>query len=413
VGGKTARSVAVCSPLPSKSPSSTPIRLPTPLRIRRPRRWPVVLFVAVILVAVLIIASVFVTVSYFSLVPGYAQPVSPLISVPKDKATPPNGHLLLTDVGVDNVSLFGLTLEKVKSGLGVSSDTTIVPQVELTGNLPVSQFNAQGTVDMEESELTAKAVALRQLGYSVPETDVGATVYVIDPGSPASRSLQIGDVITSVDGTPTPNPHALQSAVRSHHPGDTVTLQVGSISKPFPGRSVSVRLGKTVENGQTVPFLGIGDPSVPIPGMGTQPYYQFPFPVSINSDQIGGPSAGLAWTLGIIDKLSGGGLTAKRTVAATGTIDPDGGVGDVGGVAQKTVAVEQAGATVFFVPVQELSAARSQTKPNLRIFAVSSLSQALQDLEHLGGDLGSAANGPPAGPGGNSVPYEWKDSPWS
>ena len=92
-------------------------------------------------------------------------------------------------------------------------------------------------------------------------------------------------------------------------------------------------------------FVGIGDPAVPFQGMGTQPVYDFPFPVSINSDGIGGPSAGLAWTLGILNTLGGGNLTGGRIVAATGTIRPDGTVGDVGGVPQKTVAVERAGAT--------------------------------------------------------------------
>ena len=84
-----------------------------------------------------------------------------------------------------------------------------------------------------------------------------------------------------------------------------------------------------------------------------QSAWHFPVKVSVHTADIGGPSAGLAMTLGIIDKLSGGDLTGKRTVAATGTIDAQGDVGDVGGVAQKTIAVERAGATVFFVPPQE------------------------------------------------------------
>ena len=100
-----------------------------------------------------------------------------------------------------------------------------------------------------------------------------------------------------------------------------------------------------------MPFIGIGDPqAADIPAMGTQPAYEFPFSVSINSDDIGGPSAGLAWTLGIISKLSGGDITGGKTVAATGTIHPDGTVGDVGGVKQKTVAVQRAGATLSWCP---------------------------------------------------------------
>ncbi len=80
---------------------------------------------------------------------------------------------------------------------------------------------------------------------------------------------------------------------------------------------------------------------------------------------------------------------------------------------QKTVAVEQAGASVFFVPDPELATARSMQTSSLKIFAVSSLGQALQDLQRLGGHLGAAAKGPVPGPGGNSVPADWQDSPWT
>ena len=104
--------------------------------------------------------------------------------------------------------------------------------------------------------------------------------------------------------------------------------------------------------GKPTAYLGI-DPN-------TQQSWTFPIDVSVNTADIGGPSAGLSMTLGIIDKLSGGHLTGGRTVAATGTIDASGAVGDVGGVPQKTIAVERAGATVFFVPPQEYKAGSVQ-----------------------------------------------------
>jgi len=387
--------------------SETTLYAPPAAPDPRRRKWPYVVSVLAILLAALVIVASRITVPYYALVPGDAMPVSGLITLPKSDAHAEHGRVLLTDVGVDNVSLLGLI------PAWLNSDTTLVSRGALTLNLPLSEFNAQGTVDMEESELTAESVALRQLGYPIPEQDVGVTIYVVDPGSPAWKVLDVGEVITSVDGTPTPNPPALESAVRSHQPGDVVTLQVGSIVQPTPGRAVMLKLGKTVEDSRTVPFIGIGDPSVPINGMGTQGFYRLPFPVNINSDQIGGPSAGLAWTLGIIDSLSGGNLTGGRTIAATGTIHPDGTVGDVGGVEQKTVAVERAGASVFLVPDPELAAARSKATPGLKVFAVSSLQQALSDLKSLGGRLGSAEVGPPPGSGGHQVPFGWQSSPWT
>ncbi len=362
----------------------------------------VLLAIGIVLVALFIVAAV-ITVPYDELVPGQAQAVSKLITVPRDKAHPLHGEVFLTDVGlVENLHLLALL------PAWLDNDATLVKTDELTGNLPEAEFNDQGTVDMAESQLTAKSVALRQLGYSVPERDVGATVYGIEPGTPGYRALQVGDVITAVDGVATPNPTALIAATRSHQPGQTVTLQVGSISRPTPGRTVSLRLARGVDQGNVVPFIGIEN-------MGTQPAYTFPFPIAINSDQIGGPSAGLAWTLGIINSLSGGRLTGGLTIAASGTIRPDGSVGDVGGVEQKTVAVERAGATVFFVPdyPDSVDPARAKETSNLKVFPVSSLGQVLRILQSLGGHLGKAAAGPPAGPNGHSVPDDWQQSPWS
>jgi len=311
--------------------------------------------------------------------------------------------VLLTDVGlIENLHLIALL------PAWFDSDAALVPTGELTGNLPVAEENEQGTVDMAESQLTAESVALRQLGYSVPEHDAGATVYALEPGTPGYRSLEVGEVITSVDGVATPNPNVLIAAIRSHRPGQTITLEVGSIAHPTPGHAVSLRLAAGRDQGKTVPLVGIV-------AMGTQPVYDMPFPITINADQIGGPSAGLAWTLGIINSLSGGRLTGGRTIAASGTMDPDGGIGDVGGVSQKTVAVERAGATVFFVPdyPDSVDAARSKATPSLKVFPVSSLGQVLRDLRSLGGHLGTAASGPPPGPGGHAVPNDWQLSPWS
>jgi Lon-like protease len=113
--------------------------------------------------------------------------------------------------------------------------------------------------------------------------------------------------------------------------------------------------------------------------------FGYPFPVSINVTNIGGPSAGLAMTLGVIDALTSGSLTGGRTVAATGTMDANGDVGDVGGVAQKTVAVENAGASIFLVPPQEYGAAMSKDRPGLKVYAVSTLDQALAVLAAHGG----------------------------
>jgi PDZ domain-containing protein len=116
----------------------------------------------------------------------------------------------------------------------------------------------------------------------------------------------------------------------------------------------------------------------------THTTYTLPFDITVDVGAIGGPSAGLALTLAILDILSGGDLTGGHAVAATGTIELDGTVGNVGGVAQKALAVRRAGATVFFVPADQLEEAQSEAGA-LRLFPVRTLQQALDDLQTLGG----------------------------
>ncbi|HTW97336.1 MAG TPA: S16 family serine protease, partial [Acidimicrobiales bacterium] len=110
-----------------------------------------------------------------------------------------------------------------------------------------------------------------------------------------------------------------------------------------------------------------------------------PFAVSLDPDGIIGPSAGLAYTLALMEELDPKDLTGGHKIAATGTMSVTGQIGDVGGVAQKTVAVRNAGASVFFVPTVELATAKAHSGRQLRIFAVSSMAQVLSDLRSLGG----------------------------
>ena len=136
---------------------------------------------------------------------------------------------------------------------------------------------------------------------------------------------------------------------------------------------------------------GCGPPSKPTAFLGIDPQtkqdWDFPVDVKINTPQIGGPSAGLAMTLGIIDKLSSGRLTGHRVIAATGTIDQYGNVGQVGGVPEKTIAVERAGATVFFVPKPEYAQAEARATTQLHVYGVNTLDQALRILKRLGGNV--------------------------
>ena len=178
-------------------------------------------------------------------------------------------------------------------------------------------------------------------------------------------------------------------------PGSKAALSVEESSINDVGQFVS---GPTVTKSVTLGTppkglvdTGCGTPTKPTAYLGIQPQtqqdWQFPVKVTVHTQNIGGPSAGLSMTLGIMDKLSSGRLTGNRIVAATGTIDQHGNVGDVGGVAEKTIAVERAGATVFFVPSVEYKAAESKAGPQLHVYAVSNLDQVLRILKSLGGKV--------------------------
>jgi PDZ domain-containing protein len=112
-----------------------------------------------------------------------------------------------------------------------------------------------------------------------------------------------------------------------------------------------------------------------------------PFPVNLNAEGIIGPSAGLAFTLGLMKALDPAEMTAGLKIAATGTISLDGSIGDVGGVAQKTISVRNSGAAVFFVPKVEYQLAKANAGGHLRIFPVSTIAQVIHDLEGLGGRI--------------------------
>lgn len=347
-----------------------------------------------VVLLVAIIVSFRINLPYFALVPGQAQAVGPLLTVPSGRGHHVNGQLLLTDVGEGDVTLGNWLYYKLDSNAVLYKKSDFIQS-----GTSEQQYNEQGVVEMDESQLTAAAVSLRQLGYSVPYHDAGVLVWATEAGSPAFNALNVGDVITAIDSYPTPTVEALTAAETHFSPGQQVTLKVGSIDQPAKDHDVKLTLSSRRANGKLIPFIGLLGPF-------TQPGWTYPFHVSVNVNNIGGPSAGLAFTLGLLDTLSGGNLTGGRTISATGTICADGSVGQVGGVPQKTVAVENAHASIFLVPEAEVGQAKQKATSSLHVFGVSTLAQALQDLQSLGGKLGAAVHGPPPGPGGHSIPTD-------
>jgi Lon-like protease len=355
-----------------------------PTGTRRPRRprWLTVLAIVLAVVAIGYAIGQRYTSHLYALAPGSAPSVKDYITIKAPgQVHDHKGRILLVTVALRTVHPLDYLQDKL------NPDIQIVNERALVGNAKPSQLNQANQVAMQNSTQTAVIVSLQRLGYKINVAGVGAEVDEVAANTPADGHLQPGDVITALDGVPTPTNDILVSAIRKHHPGDTVRLTVQSaIGTKTATRTEVIKLGQSPpDQGPPHAYVGIvtstkGDP-------------RLPFSVTIDAGNIGGPSAGLAFTLGVIDELSKTDLTGGQVIAATGTIEPDGTVGDVGGVAQKTAAVREAGAAAFLVPPGEYQEALKHAGSHLKVIKVTTLEQALSALRSLGGDL--SALGPP------------------
>jgi Lon-like protease len=365
--------------------------LPPPPVAARRRKWPTVLGIVVVVLVVAVLLLNRISVNYYVITPGDATPVAQYIEVPAADNHPLTGKILLTDVFVTQLNVFSWLQYTY-----FDSNSEVISGPELLGpTVNESQYLDQGYLQMTQAQSFATAAALSRLGYTVTSTNAGALIYGIASNSPAASTLHVAQVITAVNSTPVTTDCSLIGALHGLTPGTKTSLTVEESSINDVGQFVN---GPTVTKSVTLGTppkglvdTGCGAPTKPTAYLGIQPQTQqdwhFPVKVTVHTQNIGGPSAGLSMTLGIMDKLSSGRLTGNRIVAATGTIDQNGTVGDVGGVAEKTIAVERAGATVFFVPSVEYKAAESKATPQLHVYGVNNLDQVLRILKSLGGKV--------------------------
>jgi Lon-like protease len=309
-----------------------------------------------------------------------------LLTVPPSQSHSIDGTLYMVDVLVGPATPAQYILSKLGLLHTFEKGTQLVPKGEVLGTTPASQLSCQNAQQMSGATSSATVVALNRLGYHVVENNLGAQMEEVAPGSPAAAAgLQCNDLVVQAGTTPIHTWPQLVDVIHAAHPGQAITLTVHRVGSG--GKSETVKL--TAHLTATPAVSGApADPQQAFLGVEgfTDTTYVLPFNVEIQVGDIGGPSAGLALTLGLLDILSNGNLTGGHRVAATGTINLDSTVGDVGGVAQKAVAVRNAGAQLFLVPPQELQAAKS-TAGSMKVEAVSTLQQALDDLEAIGGHV--------------------------
>jgi Lon-like protease len=328
------------------------------------------LLIASVGTAVAIAVSVLVPVPYVILGPGPTLNTlgkdssgQPLITISGHASYPTTGHLNLVTVSYQGCAgnRFNIFTALVA---WLNPHQAVVPEGEICpAGQTQKQTQEQDTQEMTSSQSTATAAALTQL--HIPYS---TQVVVVRPqkGFPAYGVLKAGDVITKVDGQPVTSQGGLTRLVYAHPAGSTLTLTIIR-----DGQSRQVQVGTRQSGGH------------PVMGVQIAERYKFPFRVKISVGDIGGPSAGMMFSLGIIDKLTRLSLTAGRFIAGTGEITASGQVQPIGGIQQKMVGARNAGATIFLTPASNCADTKGAVPAGLRLVKVSTLNQAVTYLEAL------------------------------
>lgn len=286
-----------------------------------------------------------------------------LISIKGAQTYPADGALDFVTVSVyggpnNPVNVWDVLTAKL------SGDAEIFPQDEVfpqgaTGK----QVEHQNELEMEHSQEEAAVVALRALGKTVPERIV---IQQVQQGSGAQGKLRQGDVIVGINGTPTRGIPQVQKAIQSQKPGSSVAIKVrrhGSVQ--------TVHVPTHRDGGRTVV------------GVLLSADFNLPFAVNIDAGNVGGPSAGMMFSLGVYDKLTPGSLTGGKRIAGTGTINSAGQVGPIGGIAQKMVGARDKGARWFLAPAKNCNDVVGHVPNGLTVVKVSSFDDALKTVKQI------------------------------
>jgi PDZ domain-containing protein len=323
-----------------------------------------VLVVGAVLLLAFGVTGAAVPVPYVAQVPGPTYNTlgdidgTPIITLQGRAKNHVDGNLNLTTVGV---SRGRLTLVQAVRGW-FAKDVAVVPEEAVyPPNRTPQQTQQANRQQFLTSEQEAEAAALGHLGY--PDKVV---VQGFSPGSPSKGKLQEADAVDSVNGQATPDTDTLNKVLTAIPGGSSVTIGYTRLGKP--GTTTVTTKAATDRKGSLLGILVVQAPSAP-------------FDVDIHVADVGGPSAGLMLTLGILDLVGDTDLTGGKVVAGTGTIDADGKVGPIGGIQLKMVAAHDIGAKMFLTPADNCSEAQRAPQPGLTLAKVASLDDALTALQ--------------------------------
>ncbi len=348
----------------------------------RRRWWLLALVVAGGLIGLVLLAAV-VPVDRYALAPGDVAAVEPRVQVDPSVTTyGANDEVLFVTVKLPRLSLLGWVVA------GLDPDVDVRTAEELFGTQTREENREQNLRRMGYSKELASYVALSRLGHDVGVEgggpvvgslclEVGADGSSCARSAPADSVLDPGDGIVELAGEPIHLLDDLSSVLAEHEPGEVVPV---TYVRGGTEHEAEIELTEADDGRTIVGFL-------PTDTFVADVTFQLPFPIEIDSGDVGGPSAGLAFALTLIDVLTPGSLTGDQQVAATGEILVDGRVGPIGGLHQKTTAVKETDATVFLVPADQAAEAQAEAEgSDVRVIPVSTLDEALVALEDLGGE---------------------------
>ena len=297
-----------------------------------------------------------------------------VIAISGTQTYPVSGNLDMTTVYESGGPRGGLTFVDALASWLNPADAVVPRELLFPDEVSGEDVKKRQALLFSTSESNAVAAAMRYLDRPVNTQIVVSAVY---EETPAAGALQPKDEVVSINGTPVTQSAQVADTVRSNPAGTEFTfvvrrdgVEVDGVMKDDVEQTVVVTSADNPDN-----------PGTPYIGIGVSDFFTADFPIEFTLDDVGGPSAGLMFATGIVDKLTPGDLAAGQHVAGTGTIEPDGTVGPIGGIRQKLAGAHDAGATLFLMPAEHCTEAEGHVPDGLTVTPVKTLSEAISAVE--------------------------------
>lgn len=318
-----------------------------------------------IIVTALLVLGFFIQLDYFVIRPSRAVELGSIVKVEADE-NKDRGKIFLLTVTQHRANIYTALYGYFHPHMNLNPRERVIPR-----DMDEDDYRQLLREHMSESKHIAQVVALRRVGYEVDIVSDGVEVIGFLENAPAEGYLQTGDTISSVDGNMVMLATEVSMLVQDREVGEEVALQISRDSQHL---EINVPTGPGPED-DNLPYLGIY--------IRTRPWEPvIPVNITMDTGNIGGPSAGLVFVLEIMNQLTVEDLTGGYMIAGTGSIDLDENVGRIGGVVQKVVAADSAGVDYFLLPEGNYEDAKT-VNCNLELVPVSNLEEALKFLETL------------------------------